>query len=225
MKDLANADKIMSILVPLAIKEVPDRIKQSNEYFEFFYSYALLGFNNRKHLLKFHVASYFISLAIEFSSSFSIRSQYLDDTLFQVVSVLVRSCDISGYILNKNNRLILPNKFMFDENENYITTLPENIYDSLFIKKFFTKKIIKEYISLEENKKLMQFCCWENDEFSRYIIDEFLSLINNSYNHELDPYFVFMNKILKMNDSFQKFRIEYLLVGDKEGNLVFLSRH
>lgn len=213
-----NADKIMSILVPLTIKDVPERIKQSNEYFEFFYSYALLGFNNRKHLLKFNVPAYFITLAVEFSSSFSIRSQYLDDTLFQLVSVLVRSCDVSRYILSKNNRPLLPNKLTFDENENYIMTLPEDVYHSLFTKKFYTKKIIKDYISLEENKKLLQFCCWENEEFSRYIIEEFLAVINNSYNHELDPYFVFMNKILKLNDSYQKFRTEFLLIGDKEGN-------
>lgn len=102
--------------------------------------------------------------------------------------------------------------------------IQDKVYDVLFNKKKYLKKIIKEATSLEETFNLLKFCCWENPGFSKNALCEILCHIANSYSYELRPYFELLNHILMLNDSWQEKRIIASFEGGKLSHFfIFVS--
>lgn len=224
------ANQIMTILISLLKKEICDYSNQLTQFFHLFHMYAGLGVDERHHLLQFDLPYYFILIATDEGPGFPIKYQYVDlNRLFQVVSFLVRSCSTEGRSNSAYNdgRGPMPNPYKF-ENHNYIMPIQDKVYDVLFVKKKYLKKIIKEAASLEETCNLLKFCCWENPLFSKNALCEVLYHISNSYSYELRPYFELLNHILMLNDSWQENRIAASFEGDEQnfdGLFEILTNH
>lgn len=200
-------------------KEISEHSNQLTQFFMLFHMYAGLGVKERQHLLQFDVPYYFILIATDEGPGYSIKYQYIDlNKLFQVVSFLVRSCSTFSKSSSAYSETApLPNPYKF-ENHNYIMPIQDNVYDLLFNKRKYLKKIIKDATSLEETCNLLKFCCWENPAFSNNALCEILCHISNSYSYELRPYFELLNHILMLNDSWQENRIRASFDGGKLSN-------
>ena len=98
----AMSDRLLSAALLLLKKEVAEHSRHLTQYFNLFYQYALIGPAERAQLLKLNVAAHFMALALEEGPGPHIKYQYADlGKLFQVVSLLVRCCDVSSrYVKN-----------------------------------------------------------------------------------------------------------------------------
>ena len=207
----------MTILIRLLQKEISDYSSHLSQFFSTFYQLATLGAEERTLLLQFDVAYYFMLIATDEGPGNPVKYQYVDFAkLYQVVSLLVRSCDIS----EKNHSFYnhdkpLPNPFRHEERQNYIMPIQALVYETLFMKKKYLKKIIKDANLLDDTSKLLKYCCWENPSFSLSALTEILCYISNSYTYELRPYFDLLYHILMLNDSWQEHRIRVSFTGGK----------
>ena len=52
----------------------------------------------------------------------------------------------------------------------------------------YLKKLIEEANTAEDTRRLLQFCCWENPQFSHAVLYELLWQIAFAYTYELRPY-------------------------------------
>lgn len=208
------ANRIMTILVRLLNKDVMDNCRQSGQYFNLFYLYATLGFEERLHLLEFNVPTLFMQIAVD-EGPILYKNQYVDfGKLYQVVSQLIRCCDISCEAKSFfNDKPCLPNPFKHESNDEYIMNIQQNALDMLYYKMDYFVKILKEAITIDDNVKLICFCCWENQRLSYSTIREMFWHIAYSLNFELKPYFNLLNQLLLIEDSWQKYRFSLTFSG------------
>nr|XP_027204063.1 probable ubiquitin carboxyl-terminal hydrolase FAF-X [Dermatophagoides pteronyssinus] len=230
-------NEIMSILLSFIQKDFVDCSRQSTQYFHLIYSYAILGIEQRKHLLLLSTPSLFITFVNDRNFSITKSTQTIDNRLYQVVSYLVRSCDprmiICSQFSESETYQPLSNPFQYDDNnidvvvnvvdgnhqqqdnDHYIMEMPKDLYEKLYQQKSYIKHILNEAISLNENLLLLKFCSWENQLFSLQILDELLLQLNNSYTtYELEPYFYLLRDLLLLEDSIQHYRIQVAIFGD-----------
>ena len=70
------------------------------------------------------------------------------------------------------------------------------------------KKLIEEANTAEDTRRLLQFCCWENPQFSHAVLYELLWQIAFAYTYELRPYLDLLLHMLCMEDSWQNHRCD-----------------
>ena len=71
----------------------------------------------------------------------------------------------------------------------------------------YLKKLIEEANQGEDTRRLLQFCCWENPQFSHAVLYELLWQIAFAYTYELRPYLDLLLHMLCMEDSWQTHRL------------------
>lgn len=210
------ASRTVNLLIKLIYKEVPDNSLHSAQYFNLFYLLTTLGPEERQLLLLFDVPAIFMQVSSDEGHN-QFRHHYSEfPKLYQVVSLLIRCCDISSEAKQCfADKPPLPNPFKHENTETYILPIQPHPREMLFCKVDYLKKIVKDAISVEDNIKLIKFCGWENIKFSMNSLREIFWYISYSLNFELKPYFTMLSQILVMEDSWQDFRIRVSLVGGK----------
>ncbi len=88
---------ILKACLSLLEKEVPEHGRHLAQYFSLFHFYAHQGAEDKLQLLKLEVPYQFMLVAINEGPGPQIKYQYAElGKLYGVVSLLIRSCDVSG---------------------------------------------------------------------------------------------------------------------------------
>jgi ubiquitin carboxyl-terminal hydrolase 9/24 len=212
---VALSDTLMSQVLSLLQKEVSEHSRHLAQYFGLFATYAGIGAAERSQLLKLNVPAHFITVSLDEGPGPPIKYQYADfSKLFQVVSILIRSCDVSSKCSPSNASVpILANPFGEEPAGAYLMPLQTDVEDLLFKRPAYVKKLIEDANSTEDTAKLFKFCCWENPTFSSQVLSELLWQIAYSYAYELRPHLDLLLQTLLLEDSWQEHRIHNALKG------------
>ena len=199
-----------------------------NQYFNLFYQYSNASRDARAQLVKLSLPTKFMIIALDENIIPSLKSQYSEfGRLHQVVSILIRSCDISSKCTpNKTTDAILPNPYGF-ENGSYVGNLPADTTELLFNKPQYIKKVIEDATNLDETFLFLRYCCWENPRLSKVVLGELIWHVAFYYDNEVKPHLDLLLHILLMPDSWQRCRILNALNGlsnEKEGILDTILR-
>lgn len=200
------SDYIMQLVLDLLKKDPMERHLNHfyNQYFNLFYQYCILGRETRAQLIKLNVPAKFMNIALDES--------VIPSGLHQVVSILVRSCDISSKCKSAcSTEPILPNPYGFDNGP--ICNLPADAVELLFFKSHYVKKVTKEATNLNETFLFLKYCCWENPRISKVVLEELIWHVAFYYDSDLKPYLDLLLNIVLMQDSWQKIRIINALSG------------
>lgn len=225
------SDYIMQLVLDLIKKDAMDRHLNQyyNQYFNLFYQYCMTSREARGQLIRLSLPTKFMNLALDENIIPSLKTQYSEfGRLHQVVSVLVRSCDVSSRCKTASADLtVQPNPYAFD-NGQYICALPPDAADLLFNKTNYVKKVIEEATNLEETFLFLKYCCFENPRMSKLVLDDLTWHVTYYYDNELKPHLDLLLHILFMQDSWQRIRIINALNGttpnEKEGILDTILR-
>ncbi|KAJ8679779.1 hypothetical protein QAD02_015566 [Eretmocerus hayati] len=219
------SDHILHSVLMLLHREISDHGRHLPHYFSFFLSYISLGLQEKLQLLKLNVPVTFMLVAIDEGPGPVIKYQYPELTkLHQVVSVLIRCCDVSARAQSsnaQNNGQPLPNPYGDPACAvEYLMPIQPAAADILFSRTSYMKKLIEDASVTEETVKLLQYCCWENPHFSRTVLSELLWQIGFAYTHELKHHTDLLLEMLLMEDSWQMHRVHNALKGvpdEREG--------
>ncbi|CAH3106557.1 unnamed protein product [Porites lobata] len=213
------SDHILTAVLGLLKKEVPEHGRHLQQYFHFFLMYSMIGPPERLQLLQLGVPATFMLVALDEGPGPPIRYQYAElGKLYSVVSQLVRCCDVSSR-MRSSSQGSKPKPNPFGEGPPLMEIQPL-VADILFNKATYLKKVIDDSTTSEDTVKLLKFCCWENPHFSRVVLSELLWQVAFSYTYELRPYLDLLLQMLLITDSWQNHRIHNTLKGipdDKEG--------
>jgi len=213
------SDHILTSVLGLLRKEVPEHGRHLQQYFHFFLMYSTIGPPERLQLLQLGVPATFMMVALDEGPGPPIRYQYAElGKLFSVVSLLVRCCDVSVR-MRSSAAGTQPKANPLGEGQPVMEIQPV-VADILFNKATYLKKVIEDCTSSEDTLKLLRFCCWENPHFSRIVLSELLWQVAFSYTYELRPYLDLLLQMLLITDSWQTHRIHNTLKGipdEKEG--------
>ncbi|KAL0281150.1 UNVERIFIED_CONTAM: hypothetical protein PYX00_002224 [Menopon gallinae] len=206
------------VLMLLLDKEVSDLGRHLVHYFTLFQTYAALGIEERAQLLRLNVAEVFILVALDENPGLVIKYHLPEWTkLHQVVSMLVRCCDISCKAMSSHpGQMPLRNPYGDPQCPDYIMPIQSTVADLLFGKTNYIKKVIEDPNPSEEIVKLLQFCSWENPQFSWDLLSESLWQITYAYCQDLKHYLDLLLHLLLMEDSWQTLRIHNALQGVSE---------
>ena len=209
---------LMTQVLKLLSKEVSEHSRHLAQYFGLFATYAGIGPAERTQLLKLNVAAHFITISLDEGPGPPIKYQYADfSKLFQVVSILVRSCDVSAKCSTSSaSSPVLPNPFGEEAGGSFLMPLQSDVEDLLYKRPAYIKKLIEDANSTEDTAKLFKFCCWENPNFSSQVLSELLWQIAYSYAYELRPHLDLLLQTLLIEDSWQEHRIHNALKGESQ---------
>lgn len=97
----------------------------------------------------------------------------------------------------------------------------------MFVFCSYIKKLIEDVQVGEEGLKMLQYCCWENPNFSRLVLVELLWQCGFAYWHDMRHHTDILLNILLIEDSWQNHRIHNALLGvadEREGLLDTIQR-
>merc|ERR1719177_88791 len=117
------SDHLLLAVLALLWSEVAEHGRHLSQYFNLFVIYASLGVAEKQQLLRLNVASLLISVALDDGPGPPIKYQYAElGKLYQVVSSLVRCCDVSALAQSAaDGQTPLPNPYMDPSlNHNYV---------------------------------------------------------------------------------------------------------
>lgn len=83
----------------------------------------------------------------------------------------------------------------------------------------YIKKLIEDTNVGEDGLKLLQYCSWENPQFSQALLTELLWHCGFAYWHDMRHHTDLLLNILLIEDSWQHHRIHNALMGE------FLAQH
>jgi ubiquitin carboxyl-terminal hydrolase 9/24 len=109
------SDYLLQIVLALLWMEVPEHGKHLSQYFTLFVMYASLGIPEKTQLLKLNVPATFVQVALDEGPGPPIKYQYSSELgkLYQVVSQLIRCCDISARCQSATEgKAALPNPYL-----------------------------------------------------------------------------------------------------------------
>lgn len=222
------SDYLLHAVLSLLHKEVSEHGRHLPNYCTLFYMYAGQGIQERAQLLRMNVPATFMLVALDEGPGPAIKYQYAELTkLHQLVSLLVRCCDVSAKCQSSHGGPLLSNPYADQTCPDYIMALPQQATDILFGRTSYIKKIIEDSNVTEETVKLLQFCSWENPHFSRVVLSELLWQIAFAYCQELRHHMDLLLAILIMEDSWQTHRIHNAIKGvpeEREGLLDTIQR-
>lgn len=159
-----------------------------------------------------------------------IKHQYPDlCKLHHVVSLLVRCSDVTSKCKSsEEGGSILPNPYG-DPGITPESRLPlsKEAIECLFNKTSYVKKLLEDIQVGEEGLKLLQFCSWENPQFTRLLLMELLWQCGFAYWLDMRHHTDMLLNILLMEDSWQIHRIHNAVLGmnqEREGLLESIQR-
>ncbi|ROT75033.1 USP9X protein variant [Penaeus vannamei] len=216
------SDQLLVAVLQLLNKDVSEHGRHLTQYFHLFNLYASLGPPEKLQLLKLNVVEMFMLVALDEGPGPAIKYQYAElGRLYQVVSQLIRSCDVSQKQQSSQpNTAPLPNPHGDPACAEPLMPIQPKVVEILYGRATYVKKIIEDANSSEDTVKLLKFCCWENPLFSSTVLSELLWQIAYSYTYELRPYLDLLLHMLLLDDSWQNHRIHNALKGipdDREG--------
>ncbi|KAH6937894.1 hypothetical protein HPB50_004976 [Hyalomma asiaticum] len=217
------SDHLLVAVLSLVNKEVSEHGRHLAQYFGFFYMYACCGVTERLQLLRLNVLGTLMLVALDEGPGPPIKYQYADlSKLYQLVSLLVRCCDVSSKTHScLPNAVPLPNPHMGDQLcQEYLMPIQPQVAACLYNKSSYIKKVIEDASGAEDTLKLLQFCSWENPQFSSAVLGELLWQVAYTYTYELRPFVDLLLGVLLLEDSWQVHRIHNALRGlpdDREG--------
>ncbi|CAL1289008.1 unnamed protein product [Larinioides sclopetarius] len=223
------AHHLIVAVLSLLRKEVSEHGRHLTQYFSLFAMFASLGVAERTMLLQLNVPATFMKVALDEGPGPPIKYQYAElGKLYQVVSLLIRSCDVSSKCQSSHGGTPLPNPFVGDNIcQEYIMPIQPDVADILYNNTCYLKKIVEDANNSEDTLRLLKFCSWENPHFSSMVLNELLWQISFSYTYELRPYLDFLLHMMLLEDSWQNHRIHNALKGipdDREGLFDTIAR-
>ncbi|GFR25313.1 probable ubiquitin carboxyl-terminal hydrolase FAF-X [Trichonephila clavata] len=223
------AHNLIVAVLSLLRKEVSEHGRHLTQYFSLFAMFASLGVAERTMLLQLNVPATFMKVALDEGPGPPIKYQYAElGKLYQVVSLLIRSCDVSSKTQSSHGGTPLPNPFVGDNVcQEYIMPIQSEVADILYNNTCYLKKIVEDANNSEDTLRLLKFCSWENPHFSSMVLNELLWQISYSYTYELRPYLDFLLHMMLLEDSWQNHRIHNALKGipdDREGLFDTIAR-
>ncbi|XP_011304639.1 probable ubiquitin carboxyl-terminal hydrolase FAF-X [Fopius arisanus] len=215
------SDHLLHAVLSLLHREISDHGRHLPHYFSLFHSYATLGLPEKQQLLKLNVPVTFMLVAIDEGPGPTIKYQYPELTkLHQVVSMLIRCCDVSSRCQSSHAPSgipVLPNPYGDPQcQRDYLMVIQPQAAEILFTRTSYMKKLIEDANITEDTVKLLQYCCWENPHLSRTILSELLWQIGFAYTHELRHHTDLLLAMLLMEDSWQTHRVHNALKGVPE---------
>ncbi|XP_030747882.1 probable ubiquitin carboxyl-terminal hydrolase FAF-X isoform X2 [Sitophilus oryzae] len=221
------SDHIIWALLSLLHKEVSEHGRHLPNYCTVFHMYASQGIQEKAQLLKLNVPATFMLVALDEGPGPAIKYQYTDlSKLTQLVSCLVRCCDVSSKCQSSNGD-VLPNPYREPTLQDYIMPISPQAEEILFNRTSYVKKVIEDTNLTEEAIKLLQFCSWENPQFSKTVLSELLWQIAFAYCQELRHHIEILLYVLLIEDSWQSHRIHNAIKGvpdEREGLLETIGR-
>lgn len=222
------SDYILHAVLSLLHKEVSEYGRHLPNYCSLFYMYASQGIQERAQLLRMNVPATFMLVALDEGPGPAIKYQYAELTkLHQLVSLLIRCCDVSSKCQSSHGGPPLPNPYADQNCSDYICPIPQQAADILFSRTSYIKKIIEDTNVTDEIVKLLQFCSWENPHFSRIVLSELLWQIAFAFCQDLRHHMDLLLAMLIMEDSWQTHRIHNAIKGvpeEREGLLDTIQR-
>lgn len=222
------SDHILWALLRLLQREVSEHGRHLPHYCNVFHMYANQGNQEKAQLLKMNVPATFMLVALDEGPGPAIKYQYTElGRLNQLVSCLIRCCDVSSKCKSSTGHAVLPNPYAELGNNEYITQISPQAAELLYSNANYIKKVMEDTNLTEEAVKLLQFCCWENPIFSRMVLSELLCQIGYAYCQELRHFIEILLQILIIEDSWQTHRINNALKGvpeEREGLLDTINR-
>ncbi|XP_057300867.1 probable ubiquitin carboxyl-terminal hydrolase FAF-X [Hydractinia symbiolongicarpus] len=213
------SDYLLRTVLEVLHREGPDNnTRHLLQYFQLFSMYAGIGVPERKQLLDLGVLLTFIRLAIEDDRT---KYQFAElSKLYSLVSVLIRSCDVTKYMKSSQEGMpSKPNPFFDSIITTPIMEIPADV-EGLIYTSNYVKKLLEESNTSEDTIHLMKFLSWECLNFSLIALSEVLFQISYAYTYELRPFLDILLHLLLMNDSWQEHRLKYAFKGvsdDREG--------
>ncbi|XP_024944100.1 probable ubiquitin carboxyl-terminal hydrolase FAF-X isoform X6 [Cephus cinctus] len=210
------SDHLLHAVLSLLHREVSDHGRHLPHYFSLFHMYASLGLAEKAQLLKLNVPVTFMLVAIDEGPGPTIKYQYPELTkLHQVVSMLIRCCDVSSRTQSSHAQTGVPPLLNpYGEptcQPDYLMPIQPQAAEILFIRTSYMKKLIEDANVTEDTVKLLQYCCWENPHLSRTVLSELLWQIGFAYTHELRHHTDLLLAMLLMEDSWQTHRVHNAL--------------
>ncbi|KAI4464470.1 ubiquitin carboxyl-terminal hydrolase [Holotrichia oblita] len=222
------SDHIIWALLGLLHRDVSEHGRHLPHYCNVFHMYASQGLQEKAQLLKMNVHATFMLVALDEGPGPAIKYQYTElGKLNQVVSCLVRCCDISSKCQSSTGGPVLPNPYSDQTSSDYLMPLSPQAAEILFGRTSYIKKVIEDSNLTDESVKLLQYCSWENPNFSRVVLSELLWQIAFAYCQELRHHMELLLYILLIEDSWQTHRIRNALKGvpdEREGLLETIAR-
>ncbi|XP_065644318.1 ubiquitin carboxyl-terminal hydrolase 9X isoform X4 [Hydra vulgaris] len=191
------------------------------QYFQLFVMYAGIGPAERKQLLDLGVLLTFIRLALEEEFNNSVKYQNVESAkLYSLVSVLIRSCDVTKYMNSAiKGEQCKPNPYLDSMATTPIMEIPSDVEGMIYTSNCI-KKFLEESNNSEDTIQLIKFLSWECLSFSLIALSEVLFSISYAYTYELRPFLDILLHLLLMNDSWQEQRLKSAFNGvsdDREG--------
>uniref|UniRef100_T1K7L4 DUF3517 domain-containing protein n=2 Tax=Tetranychus urticae TaxID=32264 RepID=T1K7L4_TETUR len=115
-----------------------------------------------------------------------------------------------------------------EEDGAYLMPIQSQVYEYLYKRTFYVKKIIEDVNSSEDTLQLLRYCSWENPAFSFNVLNELLWQIEYTYAYELRPHLDLILHMLMISDSWQEARINNALSGlqdEREGLFDTIQRN
>ncbi|KAB7498699.1 putative ubiquitin carboxyl-terminal hydrolase FAF-X, partial [Armadillidium nasatum] len=232
------SDQLLIAVLLLLNKEVSEHGRHLLQYFHLFHMYSSYGPQEKLQLLKncpqqvifddgacrewLNVVDTLMLVALDEGPGPAIKYQYPElGKLYQVVSQLIRCCDVSHKCQSsQTNKTPLPNPHGDNTIVEPLMPIQPKVAEILYGRPTYVKKIIEDSNTSEDTLKLLKFCCWENPMFSSMVLSELLWQIAYAYTYELRPYFDLLLHMLLLEDSWQDHRIHNALKGipdEREG--------
>lgn len=155
----------------------------------------------------------------------AIKYEYTDfSKLHQVVSNLIRCTDLSGRCESSTGQPVLANPHAAAET---LVPISPEAYEYLFGRTSYIKKLTDDANVGEDGVKLLQYCSWENPQFSHLILTELMWQCGYAYWHDMRHHTELLLQVLLMEDSWQSHRIHNALLGvaeERDGLLDTIQR-
>ncbi|KAF5307812.1 hypothetical protein FQR65_LT06684 [Abscondita terminalis] len=222
------SDHILVSLLGLLQREVSEHGRHLPHYCNVFHMYASQGIQEKTQLLKMNVPTTFMMVAMDEGPGPAIKYQYTElGKLHQLVSCLIRCCDVSVKCQSSTGASVMPNPYRDTSCAEPIMPLSPQTYEILFGRTSYIKKVIEDTNLTDDSIKLLQFCSWENPHFSRTVLSELLWQIAFAYCQELRHHMELLLSVLLLEDSWQSHRIHNAIKGvpdEREGLLETIAR-
>lgn len=227
--DPLQIDALIDILI--SVLRDPTLPKYScHQYFQVILDYANIGPPQRFHLLQKSVIGQLVSTTVTFATKVNLQLAKPDfSCLHSIVSLLLRSCDISKI----QNIPDVESTNMSFETEDCVATsrqvaaanplqlppplfpVPREAVDSVFRQRLYSTVLIETCPEHEEVAKLLEFCCWQNETFSLWVIQDVLEALQRAPSSEMKPLLALLLRIVFLEDSLKTLRQESLLLGNE----------
>lgn len=133
--------------------------------------------------------------------------------LHQVVSNLIRCTDLSLRCESSTTQPVLPNPHAASDT---LVPISPEAYEYLFGRTSYIKKLTEDTNVGEDGVKLLQYCSWENPQFSHLILTELMWQCGYAYWQDLRHHTELLLQVLLMEDSWQSHRIHNAVLGVAE---------